>query len=266
MKHIIFLTILLLAPLPLFAQDTIKLATFRSDVTPPPGAPLCGGLVKAVEGVSEPRLALGVVILGADKPIVLCAVDWCEIRGADHVRWCAELARAAGTTPDHVAVQSLHQHNAPIADSVAHELMAGQVRVIDVAWAERALSGVATSVEASLKSAEPLTHIAHGEAKVEQVASNRRIMGGEGKVIGVRTSATRDAKLREAPEGTIDPMLKSVTFWNGGRKLASLHYYATHPTCPAKHSSSISSLRNSRTPPPSSPPRATATVAPATSR
>ena len=210
-------------------QDTVRLATFRSDVTPPSGAPLCGGLVKAVEGVSEPLLALGVVILGADKPIVLCAVDWCEIRGADHVRWCAELALAAGTTPDHVAVHSLHQHNAPIADSVAHELMAGQERVIDVAWAERALAGVAASVEASLKRTEPLTHLAHGEAKVEQVASNRRIMGAEGKVIGVRTSATKDATLREQPEGTIDPMLKSVTFWNGGRKLAALYYYATHP-------------------------------------
>ncbi len=229
MKHFILVTILSLAPLPLFAQGEIKFAAFRSDVTPPPGAPLCGGLVKAVEGVSEPLLALGVVILGADKPIVLCAVDWCEIRGTDYVRWCAELARAAGTTPDHVAVQCLHQHNAPIADSVAHELLAGRVRVIDVAWAERALAGVADSVEASLNGAEPLTHIAHGEAEVEQVASNRRVMGQNGKVIGVRTSATKDATLREAPEGTIDPMLKSVTFWNGGRKLAALHYYATHP-------------------------------------
>jgi hypothetical protein len=103
------------------------------------------------------------------------------------------------------------------------------VNVIDVDWAKRAMAGVAASIAAAVKHAEPLTHIAHGEAKVEQVASNRRIMGAEGKVIGVRTSATKDAKLREQPEGTIDPLLKTVSFWNGGRKLAVLHYYATHP-------------------------------------
>ena len=233
MKHRIILTLLLLTPLTLLAQGAIQLATFRCDVTPPVGAPLCGGLVKPVAGVSEPLLALGVVILGADKPIVLCAVDWCEIRGADHVRWCEQLARAAGTTPDHVAVQSLHLHNAPIGDSVAHKILAGTtapLSVIDVAWADRALAGVADSVAAALKHLSPVTHLAHGEAKVEQVASNRRIMGADGKVAMVCLSATKkDSPQQQEPEGTIDPMLKTVSFWNGGLKLATLHYYATHP-------------------------------------
>ena len=164
------LTALLLAPLAVFAQGTINFSTFRCDVTPPVGAPLCAGLVKPVAGVSEPLLALGVVILGADKPIVLCAVDWCEIRGADHVHWCEQLARAAGTTPDHVAVQSLHQHDAPIGDSTAHGILAGAAHVIDVAWADRALAGVVGSVEASLKNLSRVTHITQGEAKVEHVA------------------------------------------------------------------------------------------------
>src|SRR6476620_8065653 len=51
----------------------LRLATFRADVTPPLGSPLCGGLVKPVAGVSEPLLALGVVILSdVAKPVVLC--------------------------------------------------------------------------------------------------------------------------------------------------------------------------------------------------
>ncbi len=213
-------------------SPAFRLATFRCDVTPPVGAPLCGGLVKPAAGVSEPLFALGVVILGTEKPVVLCAVDWCEIRGADHVRWREQLARAAGTTPERVAVQSLHQHNAPIADTAAHKLLAGMaspLSVMDVAWAERTLAGVADSVRASLEKAAPLTHIAHGEAKVEQVASNRRIMGADGKVEKMRLSSTKDAKLRELPEGTVDPMLKTISFWNGDHKLAALHYYATHP-------------------------------------
>lgn len=217
--------------LPAFAAP-LKLATFRADVTPPVGAPLCGGLVKPVVGVSEPLLALGVVILSDEKPVVLCAVDWCEIRAGDHVHWRELLARAAGTTPERVAVHSLHQHNAPIGDAAAHELLAGcpsPPAVLDIPWAERALQGLAASIEAALKKAQPVTHIATGQAAVQQVASNRRIMGPDGKVAKMRLSSTKDAAMRDLPEGLIDPMLKTVSFWNGEKKLAVLHYYATHP-------------------------------------
>jgi hypothetical protein len=212
--------------------ESLRLATFRADVTPLVGAPLCGGLVKPVAGVSEPLLALGVVILSDDKPVVLCAVDWCEIRTGDHVHWREVLAQAAGTTPERVAVQSLHQHNAPIGDAASHRLLAGFASppsVMDLEWAERALKGVAASLEAGLKNAVPLTHVAHGEAAVEHVASNRRIMGDDGKVAKMRLSSTKDAALQALPEGLVDPLLKTISFWNGEKKLAVLHYYATHP-------------------------------------
>lgn len=223
-KLLLFSALLLVFPA---SGAPLRLATFRADVTPPVGAPLCGGLVKPVAGISDPLLALGVVILGTDKPVVLCAVDWCEIRAGDHVHWREVLAQAAGTTPDRVAVQSLHQHNAPIADSASHQLLAGvdsPIKVLDVEWAERALKGVATSIAVALKGTSPVTHIAHGEAAVEQVASNRRILGDDGKIAKMRLSSTKDAALRELPEGLVDPLLKTVSFWNGEKKLAVLHY------------------------------------------
>ncbi|MDB6006094.1 MAG: hypothetical protein JWR15_3081 [Prosthecobacter sp.] len=228
--HKLLLLLSLLA-LPAFGGP-LRLATFRADVTPPVGAPLCGGLVKPVEGVSEPLLALGVVILSDAKPVVLCAVDWCEIRAGDHVHWREVLAQAAGTTPERVAVQSLHQHNAPLADSAAHQLLGGApspVKVIDIEWTERALKGVAASIGVALNNTSPLTHIARGEAAVEKVASNRRIMGDDGKIAKMRLSSTKDAVLQELPEGLVDPLLKTISFWNGEKKLAVLHYYATHP-------------------------------------
>ena len=212
--------------------SSLRLGTFRADVTPAIGSVLCGGLVKPVAGVTDPLLALGIVILGAGQPIVLCAVDWCEIHNNDHVLWREQLAKAAGTTPERVAVHSLHQHNAPIADTVADKIMAGvpsPLRVHDVEWGRQAVDRVALAVKEALKRTEPLTHVAHGDAKVEQVASNRRVMGANGKVAFVRTSATKDPKVREMAEGLIDPMLKTVSFWNGGHKLAAIHYYATHP-------------------------------------
>jgi hypothetical protein len=55
-------------------------------------------------------------------------------------------------------------------------------------------------------------------------------MGADGKVKGVRWTRCRNAEVRAAPEGVIDPFLKTLSFWNENRKIVSLHYYAVHPT------------------------------------
>lgn len=220
------------ADTPVSKSSGVRVATFAADVTPPRGSPLCGGLVKPVAEVSEPLRALGIVLLGAPQPIVLCAVDWCEIRNGDHLLWRSELAKAAGTTADHVAVQSLHQHDAPIADSEAHRILATSdtpLAVQDGEWQRQTIARVARAVAESLNAAQPATHIGLGQARVAQVASNRRVMGPDGKVKHVRTSATKDPAIREAPEGLIDPLLKTLVFRNGEKTLAVLHYYATHP-------------------------------------
>ena len=222
MKALLFL---LIASVPAFA---VQIATFRAEVTPPLGAPLCGGLVKPATGVSEPLLALGVVLLSDEKPVVLCAVDFCEIRGADHIHWRAVLAAAAGTSAERVALHSLHQHNAPLVDNAVQALLP-EIGILDAAATEKALQCTAEAIRAALKAPQPVTHLSSGEAKVEQVAGNRRVQVTNGKVGKMRGSASKDETLRALPEGLIDPFLKTVSFWNGDKKLASLHYYATHP-------------------------------------
>ena len=206
----------------------VQIATFRADVTPPIGAPLCGGLVKPAAGVSEPLLALGVVLLSDEKPVVLCAIDFCEIRGADHIHWREVLAKAAGTSAERVALHSLHQHNAPLVDTAVQKLLP-EIGVIDAVATEKALAGIAASIETALKKPLTVTHISTGEAKVVEVAGNRRVQVVNGKVGKMRGSASKDPELRALPEGLVDPMLKTISFWNGDTKLAALHYYATHP-------------------------------------
>src|SRR2546422_9942660 len=99
----------------------------------------------------------------------------------------------------------------------------------DTTFFATALERAAAAAQEALARLEPVTSVGAGQARVEQVASNRRVMGPDGKVRGVRYSACRDPELRAAPEGTIDPFVKSVGFWSGDRLLAALHYYATHP-------------------------------------
>src|SRR5436309_137304 len=105
-------------------MPALHLATFTCDVTPPVGHPLCGGWIEPVRGVDDPLKALGVILLGMGQPIVLCAVDWCELRNEANRAWRQALARACHTVPENVAVQCLHQHNAPMADVEAARLSA----------------------------------------------------------------------------------------------------------------------------------------------
>jgi hypothetical protein len=51
----------------------------------------------------------------------------------------------------------------------------------------------------------------------------------DGKISFSRTSATRDRAIRDQPEGLIDPILRTISFWNGIKPVAALHAYSTHP-------------------------------------
>jgi hypothetical protein len=72
--------------------------------------------------------------------------------------------------------------------------------------------------------------VAQAEGRVEKVASNRRIaVNAQGKVLKMRGSACRDEELIALPEGLVDPMLKTVAFYEGTEQIVACHYYATHP-------------------------------------
>src|SRR5262245_48829665 len=208
------------------------LATFSCDVTCPIGHPLCGGWIEPARAIDDPLRAVGVVLLGDSAPVVLCAVDWCGIRNDAHLAWRQALARAAHTTVERVSVHTVHPHNAPFADTGAQKLLAsvpGAPPSLDLNYFDRAVADTAEAVKAALARTSPFTHIGIGQAKVEQVASNRRVIGPDGKVKFTRTSATKSAAARAEPEGLIDPSLKTLSFWNDKTPLAALHYYATHP-------------------------------------
>ncbi len=214
-------------------QPTLKIATFRFDVTPPTGHPLCGGWITPVKSVSDNLEAIGYVILGIDKPVVICAVDWTGILNSAHVAWRTALAQAAGTTPERVAVQCVHQHDAPFVCIDAEKLVSKQndaLIIVQMDFFNACLNKATQAIKEAIPRARPLTHIAQGESKVQKVASNRRVaIGPNGKITKMRGSACKDPELIAMPEGLIDPMLKTVAFYDGEKKVLASHYYATHP-------------------------------------
>jgi hypothetical protein len=212
-------------------MPTFHLATFRSDATPPVGHPLCGGWIEPARVVDDPLEAVGVILLGAGRPIVLCAVDWTGLRNDAYRQWRDALADAAHPVPECVAVHCVHPHNTPFADVGAQKLIAaaGAPISLELTFFDRAVRQSADAARASLAKTRRFTHVGFGTGKVEQVASNRRVLGPNGKVRFTRTSATKSPVARAEPEGRIDPWLRTVSFWDGDEPLAALSYYATHP-------------------------------------
>ncbi len=212
---------------------TLLIAPFRFDVTPPVGHPLCGGWIKPVVDCEDELEAIGYVLLGAGQPIVICAVDWTGILNEAHVAWRTALAEAAGTTPDRVAVQCVHQHDAPFVCLYADQLIEGQnagLQVVEQEFFRSCLDRARRAIKVAIPLARPVTHVAHGEGRVEKVAGNRRLhITAAGKVGKMRGSACRDPELIALPEGLIDPLLKTVAYYSGNEKIVACHYYASHP-------------------------------------
>ena len=218
-----------------FAAESgaLEIATFTVDATPPIGHPCCGGWITPIQVVDDKQLALGIVLRGAGAPVVIVAVDWTGILNESYFQLQKAVADAVGTTPERVVAQCVHPHNAPFADGGAQKLLAAAPgtppHTLDLEFFDKFTNNVAAAAKASLNQMQPLTHVGVGQAKVDQVAGNRRLKGPDGKLLSMRGSACKDEKLRAEPEGLIDPFLKTVSFWNGDRAIAALHYYACHP-------------------------------------
>ena len=208
------------------------LARFELDASPTIGHPLCGGWIKATEVIDDRLWLRGVVLLGAGLPIVLAALDWTGVMNESHRLWTEALAEGAHTTPDRVSLHCVHQHNAPFIDLVGNSLLrqAGATPLLyDERFVELLIERSKNSVRDALTSSQPVTHVRVGKSEVKQVACNRRVIGPDGKILYTRTSATKDPAARAAPEGTIDPTLRCVSFLRNDRALARLYYYTTHP-------------------------------------
>ena len=207
----------------------LKMIVFNADVTPKLGAPVAYAPARKIV---TPLYARGIVLLSDEKPVVLCAVDAIGIGNEGYDTWRHELAQAANTTNDRVAVHSLHQHDAPRFDLATGRLMEEQGlggKRYDNEYTMQCIQKVVNEIKQGLKSPQPVTHLGIGKAKVEKVASNRRLLGEDGKVRLMRWSKSKLLKAIQAPEGTIDPFLRSLCFWNQDHPIAVVSYYATHP-------------------------------------
>lgn len=208
----------------------LRFAPFTVDVTPPVGHALCAGLVKPAIGVRDPIFARGVILDDGKTRVVLCAVELCAIDDTAHSQASLALARGARTTPRNVALHTVHQHDVPYVQLDAEPLLKKHgISQLDENWWASVEKKLGKAAAAASKRMQAVTAVGVGEARIAGCASNRRLVGPNGKVQAMRFSMTTDPKLQAWPVGLIDPLLRTITLWNGSKLLASLSYYATHP-------------------------------------
>ncbi|MEP6595710.1 MAG: hypothetical protein ABJA71_07170 [Ginsengibacter sp.] len=216
--------------LPAQRSAHLRVGIFEADATPPIGSPVAYAMTRSIV---DPLSARGMIIFIDDqKPVVLCAVDWIGICNEGDDLWKKKLAEAAHTTIDRVSVHVLHQHDGVSCDFTMDKILKEyniQPTQFDDSFLNKAIQNVADAVEVASTNPEEVTHIGFGEAKVEKVASNRRILGDSGKVTMIRWSSGNDSATMAAPEGLVDPWLKCISLWNNEKTLAVITYYATHP-------------------------------------
>jgi len=213
------------------SSGKLQAAAFTCDITPPLGSPLMECQPPVAASADIPLLAKGVVISDGSTRYVLCALDYCELRTGAHDLFRRAIANGVGVNELQVEVHCIHQHDAPLYDTHAEllvEMAPSPPHATDLAFIAIASERVASAAREALTNLQPLTHVACGKAQVEKFASNRRVPLADGK-IGVRFSHCNDPVLIAAPEGLIDPWIRTITLFNRQHFIARMHYYASHP-------------------------------------
>jgi hypothetical protein len=210
---------------------SVRVAAFSSDATPPLGMPIYPSY-RPLETIEHPLLAKGIVLDDGNHRYVLAAIDWCILSNSTRQEYCRKAAEAAGTEISRVTIQVVHQHSAPAVDADAQKILAtieNAPPYLDLKFVVAAGDRLATAVRAAAGRLQNVDRIGTAQARVDRVASSRRILTPDGKLHGRNSAGGRNPALAALPEGLIDPMLKTITFARGNKPLVRLHYYATHP-------------------------------------
>ncbi len=208
----------------------MRVATFRADATTAPGEPLIW--LTPTAKVEDPLWVKGVIIADGNRRYVICSLDWCGIGSSVHDLFRAKIVHAVRTNPAFVAVQSVHQHAAPYVDGDANTMLRRLGRppgLMSEKFLQDLTGRIAAAAEEAVKRLQPFDSVGVSAVDVERVASARRIIGEDGKVIVRYSGSGKDPKMAALPEGAIDPKLRTITLAKGEKPLVRLHFYATHP-------------------------------------
>ncbi len=207
----------------------LKAAIFKLDVTPETGFPIAYGINEEVDSKIYIR---GIVIDDSKKRIILLSCDFIYIWGNAYNYMKQNIAQAAGIETANVFLHSVHQHDSV---NIAPDLNPAYKRYLDMEitpleYYKRINDNLTEAITEAIENMIPVNNIATAERRISGLASNRRMLDGNGRVYATRWSMCSDPELQSKPVGLIDPKLRSIAFLgDDGKALAVMHFYASHP-------------------------------------
>ena len=206
----------------------LKLATFQVDCTPPTSA--AGGFGKRgpAAGVRDPLYMRGFVLEDETTRCLVASLDYCGLLNRAYDDLIAALADAISVPRERVVVHCIHQHDAPLGVLEIEPLLGYASLPAD--WWRTRVADCADAAASCLEGMREAASVGRSETRLWGYASNRRIIGPDGKVRGMRYSRCSVPELKAEPVGVIDPMLRTLAFKGADdRLIASMSFYATHP-------------------------------------
>jgi hypothetical protein len=206
----------------------LEISTFQVDCTPPAGCAIGFGTDNSAAKIRDPLFLRGILLDDGGSRCLLTALDFLGLMNGAHDELVDALAGAAKVAADHTVLHCVHQHDTPLVNFEIESYIEGETFPRD--WWGRLVDDCAAAATKALERMQPVAEVGHAEVRLHGFASNRRILGADGKVRDMRFSRCEDESLKAEPVGTIDPMLRSVAFRDDRNAiLASLSFYATHP-------------------------------------
>jgi hypothetical protein len=206
----------------------LKLGTFRVDCTPPVGGKIWFGTDQKATGVRDPLYLRGFVLASDATRYVVASLDYLGLMNSAYDMLVEALASAAEVPAEQVIVHCIQQHDAPLLNLELDSTL--QTETCSRSWWADVARRCGEAARGCLPDLKPVADVGRSETRLYGYASNRRILGPDGKIKGSRWSRCSDETIRNAPVGIIDPMLRTVAFRDpAGTILGSMSFYATHP-------------------------------------
>lgn len=207
---------------------SLKIVSFKVDVTPPIGDPLA---YVPNEKVETPIFVSGIVLDDGNTRAIWVSCDYLYLCGEIHVQWTDAIAKSAEVHKDNVFLHSVHLHDSMwMAPGYNPREGENWRKNINPEYCEKSLKDVSAAIAKAVSGHwHTVKKLLTSETRVGGLAANRRVIDENGRVL-TRFSGVNSQKLQDMPVGKIDPMLRTICFENtDGRRVVALHFYATHP-------------------------------------
>jgi neutral ceramidase len=210
---------------------TLEVGYGKADITPGLGTPCALGLDDELLEVFDPLYIRAVWLQSGARTVLILTGDVIGVSGGDADEFAALVEKAAGVPRSHILITSTHTHQTANSRWETGRFLAPyglEEKFVSLKFKDQYIGGLLEAARQAKASAVPC-EMAYAEFPVQDIASNRRLPVGGGKVEFRSSRATAD--MRAKPEGKIDPLLRAVLFRSlKDASMIGIVNYNCHPT------------------------------------